>query len=327
MASFYAENPVNHVPASPPGMRIYAVDFSILIKNIEPTPSNASAKTDIFAHINVPPTSSPGKILTSLRNCAKLTTFPVESTNTVVNPARVMASVAVGTATTRHTAVGVQTLEGGPSGCPDHKDLTQVEGVVFPEHAEAVNWADGHRTYLPWISDEKDPTRNKIEKVCPLSCRYPAVLTVLQEATHVRHIAQTARPSTESPYIAHIEYKDYPTELKLTQRIDEEISKGNSVILRGYPHHRTVGLDKESIEDAFSIPPDHEFDVLGKQQNLHPTVFYTKRSIDAHKRYTEKSPHIRTSLEEFCKGFNDPSKIQCILDCATVDGWCPSFVK
>ena len=79
-------------------------------------------------------------------------------------------------------AVGVQTLEGGPSGSKrflDHKDLTKVEGVAFPEHAEVVDWADGHRTYLPWISDEKDPTRNKIEKVYRLLCRYAALLTVL----------------------------------------------------------------------------------------------------------------------------------------------------
>ena len=67
MASFHAENPVNYGLASTAGMRMYSVDVFILTKNIELTPSNTSAETDVFAYINLPPTSSPGKLFTSSR--------------------------------------------------------------------------------------------------------------------------------------------------------------------------------------------------------------------------------------------------------------------
>jgi len=48
----------------------------------------------------------------------------------------------------------------------DPKDLTHVEGFAFPEHAEIVEWADGHRTYLPWFSDPKAPNKNILKDVC-----------------------------------------------------------------------------------------------------------------------------------------------------------------
>jgi hypothetical protein len=93
------------------------------------------------------------------------------------------------------------------------------------------------------------------------------MLTARQEATHVRHLAKTARPHTESPYIATLNFEDYSTEIKLVERIHEEISKGNPVVLKGYPYTE-VEMSKDSIPEKLGIPLHREFPVLGKQRNF-----------------------------------------------------------
>jgi len=88
--------------------------------------------------------------------------------NTVLDetdPSRAMAPVAV-----ENTPASATDTGASATSC----DLTKAEGVVFPQRAETVDWADGHKTYLPWISDERDPSKNKLEKVCGFIQRHAA---------------------------------------------------------------------------------------------------------------------------------------------------------
>ena len=50
--------------------------------------------------------------------------------------------------------------------------------------------------------------------------------------------------------------------------------------------------------------------------------------IDAIERLKDhRFPHIEMSLKDFCAGVSDNSRVQCILDCPTVDGAKPDFIK
>lgn len=87
-----------------------------------------------------------------------------------VQTAAAMAAVGTQTIAVSTADAGVEALPAvPPPAAPpqgsDPKDLTQAEGFPFPEYAEVVEWADGHRTYLPWASDPKRPTKNLLKKV------------------------------------------------------------------------------------------------------------------------------------------------------------------
>jgi Holliday junction resolvase-like predicted endonuclease len=52
------------------------------------------------------------------------------------------------------------------------------------------------------------------------------------------------------------------------------------------------------------------------------------QNIDAAERVkNEKFPHIQMTIEDFCQGTTDESRIQCILDCPSIDGDKPSLIK
>ena len=88
------------------------------------------------------------------------------------------------------------------------------------------------------------------------------MLTTLQEATHVRYIAEHSRPSTECPYITHLDYRDYTSDVKLARDIDKEIAKGSPVVLKGY-EYKQIEMNTESIHNHLAISPKEVFDVTG----------------------------------------------------------------
>lgn len=50
--------------------------------------------------------------------------------------------------------------------------------------------------------------------------------------------------------------------------------------------------------------------------------------LDAYKRTIRPSfPHIDMTIERFCQGVDDETRVQCILDCPTLDGEKPSLIK
>jgi len=85
-----------------------------------------------------------------------------------------------------------------------------------------------------------------------------------KEATHVRFLAETARPSEESPYIKHLEYSDFPNDVKLVEVIHEALAQGNPVVLRGYNKYESIEPSTESIFEKLAIQPSRKFDAQGK---------------------------------------------------------------
>ncbi|KAF8155452.1 hypothetical protein B0H34DRAFT_495615 [Crassisporium funariophilum] len=99
------------------------------------------------------------------------------------------------------------------------------------------------------------------------------------------------------------------TEWDLGVRIKKEISQGNPVVIEGCPF-TPVKLEAEDLKKKL--------------------LLYKNRKVDAHDTLLRAedpgNPYKAMSLGDFCKGVEDESRIQCILDCPSTDHAKPSFI-
>ncbi|KAF8954509.1 hypothetical protein BDZ97DRAFT_1766087 [Flammula alnicola] len=103
---------------------------------------------------------------------------------------------------------------------------------------------------------------------------------------------------------------DFPTDVALTARIHQELAAANVVVLRGSPF-QPVEMNADAIFNEFAIEPHRNIEALDATARLKDSKF----------------PHLPRTLYDFCKDVDNPECIQCILDCPTLDGQVPKFVK
>ena len=149
-----------------------------------------------------------------------------------------------------------------------------------------------------------------------------------QDENHVRTIAQNGKPASDFDWVTYINYSDFHGDFELGEFIRNEISKSHAVILRGYPY-QAVKFSADNFWRTFKIPGEQKFVVSGTSF-IFMFIFYflIEKTIDTVKRLEDsRNPHVNMNFKEFCAGISDTSRVQCILDCPSVDGAKPDFIK
>ncbi|KAF8810840.1 hypothetical protein BYT27DRAFT_7209061 [Phlegmacium glaucopus] len=184
-----------------------------------------------------------------------------------------------------------------PPRVPVEHDYTTLVGCPFLPQTPSVVWPGGTvKTNLPWLPHPDNPEENLMAK----------------DEKHVRGLAETGRPASESDWISIVRYEDYADEFALGQHIREQIAQSHAVVVRGCPY-RPIPLDAQQIWKGMRIPP-------GQTLNVHVP--------DGAKRVEDVAmPFKFMTLEDFCEGQRDPNKIQCVLHCPTVDGSRPELIR
>ncbi|KAF8811522.1 hypothetical protein BYT27DRAFT_7252714 [Phlegmacium glaucopus] len=182
-----------------------------------------------------------------------------------------------------------------PPRVPVEHDYTTIAGCPFLPQTPSVVWPGGTvKTNLPWLPHPDNPEENLMAK----------------DEKHVRGLAETGRPASESDWISIVRYEDYADEFELGEHIRDEIAQSHAVVVRGCPY-RPIPLDAQQIWKGMRIPP-------GQTLNVH----------DGAKRVEDVAmPFKFMTLEDFCEGQRDPNKIQCVLHCPTVDGSRPELIR
>ncbi|CAA7265614.1 unnamed protein product [Cyclocybe aegerita] len=165
---------------------------------------------------------------------------------------------------------------------------------LLPGEAKAVVWQDGTATKLPWLPKPDNAKQNLLADL----------------AFHVKKLAEMAKPSTDAPWIVHLKRSDFASDFELGRRIRSELARGFPVILKGYPYDH-VDLTAKDLEEKLNL-------AVNQVQCVHDSA---ERMID----FTY--PHVEMTLEDFISGVEDNGRIQCILDCPTMDGSKPNLIK
>ena len=84
-----------------------------------------------------------------------------------------------------------------------------------------------------------------------------------QDENHVRFLAETALPAYESDWVSFINYDDYEDDFQVGQVIQDQMSRGKAVVVKGYPY-KTVPLTAESLWRNFKISKGKIMVVSGK---------------------------------------------------------------
>jgi len=131
----------------------------------------------------------------------------------------------------------------------------------------------------------------------------PTTLIASQDAKHVKRLSETAQPTIESDYIAHLDYTAFQSEIKLVERIHEELSHGNPVIMKGYPS-KPVEPTLDSLDEVLGLKPYRVFEAIGRYLYIsatHPTKRSLKKILSSGRSIQSRIPTSRPLSQIFAK--------------------------
>ncbi|GLB45388.1 hypothetical protein LshimejAT787_2200510 [Lyophyllum shimeji] len=187
-------------------------------------------------------------------------------------------------------------LPGQPSLHPDlqrKKDfVTGVVGIELSALAPTVRWSTGVDTALPFIYDPTKPRNNKLykdEEAVGRFAGYP--------------------PSTDCPFIAHLDERGYAIHHELVQDTLSHLARGSTVV----------------VKKRETPPAQGFFEYIEEAELCHSTMYHVH---DMEKRHEDvEHPHVQATLGQFLKNTTDADCIQCILSATFGQNHCPKLIE
>ncbi|KAF8954170.1 hypothetical protein BDZ97DRAFT_1928679 [Flammula alnicola] len=174
-------------------------------------------------------------------------------------------------------------------------DLSASSGPTFFGKAPEVTWLSGRiRTKLPWLPDPSDPLKNLLWK----------------DEAHLRYLADSARSSAACNWIKRLDYNDYSDDLALAHDIREALSQNMPVHLINHKY-KPVSLTSVSLHRDLYF-----------EQKI-PVVAQDCK----HRVVNHVEPFAHMTLNDFCDGVRDNTRIQAVLDLPSVDSQIPAFLN
>ncbi|GLB36938.1 hypothetical protein LshimejAT787_0312250 [Lyophyllum shimeji] len=152
--------------------------------------------------------------------------------------------------------------------------VTGVVGIELSATAPTVRWSTGVETALPFIYDPTKPRNNRLYK----------------DEDAVRRFAAYP-PSTNCPFIAHLDERGYATHHELVQDTLSHLARGSTVV----------------VKKRETPPAQGFFEYIEEAELCHSSMYHVH---DMEKRHEDvEHPHVQASLGQFLKNTTDPDRI------------------